>query len=73
MKKAEKEEIERLVNLTNADMNDKHKAQEFVRLYINKGFKACMTCDPSVRSMFKILRKWWSEQNKEAYQFIKTK
>ena len=73
MTKSEKEELDRLVALKEVSMSDKHKAQEYVRLYIKPGFKACMTCDPSVRNMFKILRNWWDQQNKNTYQFIKTK
>lgn len=73
MTKVEKEDIERLIGLNQVDMSDKHLAQHYVRNYINPGFKACMTCDPSVRMMFKILKNWWNEQNVETYQFIKKK
>jgi hypothetical protein len=69
MTKKEKEDIERLIVLTEVDMSDKHLAQYYVRTYINEGFKCCMTCDPAVRGMFKILKNWWNGQ--KAYQFIK--
>jgi hypothetical protein len=54
-------EIERLVNLKEADMSDKNSAQMMVRKYMDKGFKCCMTCGPAVVQMFKRLRMWWEK------------
>jgi hypothetical protein len=73
MIKEDKDEIERLVSIKTADYGDKASAQRMVQRYINPGYKACMTCDPAIRQMFKILRGWWEKQNKEAWTFIKTK
>lgn len=69
----DKNEIERLLNLKVASFKDKDSAQAITQRYINPGAKYCMTCDPAVRQMFKILREWWNKQNKAAYKFIKTK
>lgn len=73
MTKEDKDEIERLLKLTTAAYGDKTSAQSLIQRYINPGAKYCMTCDPQIRQMFKVLRNWWDSQNKAAYQFIKTK
>lgn len=71
MTKAEKEEIERLINLNEVDMYDKSSALGISKKYINSGASYCLTCDGSVRLMFNRLKDWWSKQG--PYQFIKTK
>lgn len=73
MTKIDRDEIERLLSLKTADMRDKHSAEDLIRKYINPGAHYCMTCDPSVRQMFRVLRNWWNEQNKSSYQFIPLK
>lgn len=69
MTKPEKLDIDRLVELIEVDMVDKHLAQHYIRIYINPGFKACMTCSGSVRAMMNKLKNWWSLQ--KTWQFIK--
>jgi hypothetical protein len=62
--KDDKIEIVRLLELKTASMVDKHSAQEMVRRYIDNGAKYCLSCDPSIRAMFKRLRNWY-EANKD--------
>lgn len=62
--KEDKLEFERLLIIKTADMVDKHSAQNLIRTYIDNGAKYCMTCDPSIRAMFKRLRNWF-EANKD--------
>ena len=64
IEKNDKVEIERLLSLTTAAMPDKHLVQDLVRKYIDNGCRYCMTCDPSIRAMFKRLRTWY-ETNKD--------
>lgn len=62
--KEDKIEIERLLNLTTADMRDKNSCQLMIQRLIDNGAKYCMTCDPAIRAMFKRLRTWY-EANKD--------
>ena len=62
--KEDKIEIERLLNLSTADMRDKNSCQSIIQRYIDNGAMYCMTCDPSIRAMFKRLRGWY-ETNKD--------
>ena len=62
--KEDKLQIERLLSLKTAAMPDKHLAQLLIQTYIDNGAKYCMTCDPSIRAMFKRLRTWY-ETNKD--------
>jgi hypothetical protein len=71
MTRLEKDEIERLLSVSVADVTDKHSAQSIIQKYIQPGYKCCMTCDPQIRLMFRKLRGWWDAQNKSTYQFIK--
>jgi hypothetical protein len=64
MNETDKKEFERLYNLTTAKMLDKHLAQDLIQRYIDPGAKYCMTCDPSIRAMFRRLKMWW-EENKD--------
>lgn len=64
MNETDKKEFERLYNLTSAKMLDKHLAQDLIQRYIDPGAKYCMTCDPSIRAMFRRLKIWW-EENKD--------
>lgn len=57
----DKIEFERLYNLTSATALDKHSAQSLIQRYMDPGAKYCMTCDPSVRAMFRRLKLWWDE------------
>lgn len=61
MNETDKKEFERLYNLTSAKMLDKHLAQDLIQRYIDPGAKYCMTCDPSIRAMFRRLKMWWQE------------
>jgi hypothetical protein len=71
MTQADKDTIERLLKLKVASHPDKSEAQRLVNSYVNPGVKYCMTCAPSVRAMFKLLRSWWEKQNKNNWTFIK--
>lgn len=73
MTKDERNDIERLCKLQVASMPDKQLAYKYVKLYVNPSGYFCLTCDDSVKLMFNQLKKWWSNQNVNAYQFIKTK
>jgi hypothetical protein len=64
MNETDKKEFERLYNLSTAKMLDKHLAQDLIQRYIDPGAKYCMTCDPSIRAMFRRLKMWW-EENKD--------
>jgi len=66
MNELDKLEFERLCNLTEANAIDKHSAQDLIQRYMDPGAKYCMSCDPSVRAMFRRLKAWWFE-NKDKY------
>lgn len=61
MNELDKLEFQRLYDLTTAKMLDKHSAQDLIQRYIDPGAKYCMTCDPSIRAMFRRLKVWWGE------------
>lgn len=61
MNEVDKIEFQRLYDLTTAKMLDKHLAQDLIQRYIDPGAKYCMTCDPSIRAMFRRLKGWWDE------------
>lgn len=61
MNEIDRKEFERLNTLTSAKMVDKHIAQDLIQKYIDPGAKYCMTCDPSIRAMFRRLKAWWLE------------
>lgn len=60
----DKLEFERLYSLQSFKPVDKHSAQSLIQRYIDPGAKYCMSCDGSVRAMFKRLRLWWDESKK---------
>lgn len=61
MNEVDKIEFQRIYDLTVAKMQDKHSAQDLIQKYIDAGAKYCMTCDPSIRAMFRRLKGWWDE------------
>lgn len=71
MLKSEKLEIERLLTLESATMEDKRSAVKLYVKYIYQYNGICITCPGSVRHMFKRIRYWWDKQNKKNYTFIK--
>lgn len=61
MKMDEKDIFEfiRLCSLTSFNPTEKRSAESLIQKYIDSGAKYCMTCDGSVRAMFRRLRDWW--------------
>lgn len=71
MKKETKEEIERLLALKSATMEDKQSASNIYTTYVSEYNRFCLTCPASVRILFNQLRVWWNK-NDVHYTFITT-
>lgn len=70
MTKTEKEKIDELVKLTRLEYHSKIEIYDLFKKYIDPNALFCMNCDPSVRTMFNIFKRWWNT-NKLHYTFIK--
>jgi hypothetical protein len=69
----DRDEIERLVRLKEADMGDKASCERLINSYIRNGYRFCKTCAPQIRNAFNLLRGWWEKQNKNNFTFIPSK
>jgi len=57
-------EIIRLCGLTSFNGDDKRSCLDIIKKHIDPLANYCLSCDGSVRAMFRRLRFWWSEKDK---------